>query len=299
MSTPILNELAGCFEYIKLQVTVQLQQATVLPDFKGSLLHGWFGHVLKAHDEHAYFVCYGEHDQQQPKPYMICPNADHKTDWKRGELIDFELCLFGSAVQLAPMVIQAIDAAQHIPRLGLGCQRTAFTLLSIASYTPLGLVSGVHATRLSDWLKPQDINIAIMHDSEIAVNFITPVRMKYQGQIIKQQIPNLHFLVNQILRRFVQLSRFWAVDNPELFAMLYKECMRCLPAEADMQCHCYFEDWQRYSLKQQQQLPFGGLKGQVSFYGELHALLPLFKIGELLHIGGKTTFGLGSYQLIE
>jgi hypothetical protein len=63
--------------------------------------------------------------------------------------------------------------------------------------------------------------------------------------------------------------------------------------------HYCFEDWQRDSFKEQKNLPFGGLKGQISFCAEISKTLPLLIIGEQLHIAGKTTFGLGKYQLIQ
>lgn len=295
--TATLNDLISVFRLVKLQVTLRLDQATTLPDFKGALWHGWFGHVLKGHDEYIYHVCYGEHDQQQPKPYLICPNNDHKTDWKKGELIDFELCLFGSAVQLAPQIICAIESASKKSSLGLGCDRARFSVVSIASLTPWGRLAGVHICTLGEWLEKKYCSSYI--SNEIALTLMTPVRLKQQGRVIKHNPPMLSFWVNQILRRIIQISRFWIMDKPELFALAYKECERCIPIDNTVHADCYFENWQRYSLKQQKQLPFGGLKGQISFYGDINALLPIFQIGELIHIGGKTTFGLGKYQLIQ
>ncbi len=81
---PALLYLAEQFQLQRLQVCVQLQQDCTLPAFKGSMLHGWFGHALKKADEQAYFVCYGEHANRQPKPYLISPPEDHKTQWRKG-----------------------------------------------------------------------------------------------------------------------------------------------------------------------------------------------------------------------
>ncbi|OBU30191.1 CRISPR system precrRNA processing endoribonuclease RAMP protein Cas6 [Photobacterium kishitanii] len=294
--TSALSALACRFNIVKLHVTVQLQQDTTLPDFKGSMLHGWFGHALKAVDEHSFYVCYGIHAEQQPKPYMICPSLDHKTDWKKGELLDFDITLFGDVTKLAPQVVDAIKHASENKRLGFGVKRTPFKVLSIASHTPSGLKPGVYVCSLADWFNNE--HDYIVGNAEIALNFVTPVRIKHHGQVIKSPVLNHAFWANQILRRLMSLSRFWAVDDRELFDLLYRQVEQQLAVNCDMDGACYFEDWQRYSLKQKEQLPFGGLKGQLSFYGELKPLISLFKIGELLHIGGKTTFGLGKYQLI-
>jgi hypothetical protein len=86
------------------------------------------------------------------------------------------------------------------------------------------------------------------------------------------------------------------MDNKELFKNLYQE----IPVMGDYEtsAHIYFEDWQRYSHKEKSILPFGGLKGQVSYFGEVGLAKPWLMVGQRLHIGGKTTFGLGNYSLI-
>nr|WP_279162681.1 CRISPR system precrRNA processing endoribonuclease RAMP protein Cas6 [Plesiomonas shigelloides] len=291
--TPALQHVMANFKLLKLTITIQFQQDTQLPAFKGSMLHGWFGHALKAADEHAYLICYGEHENQQPKPYIICPSDDHKTEWRKGELYRFELSLFGEAIQLLDSLFAALKIGE---RLGFGPKRTPFQVLSIATQTPFGYRAGAMPSTLANMIlqpaSPQPLDIP----SELAVTFITPARFKYQGLVCKTDIPNIHFLNQQILRRLIQLTRFWVMDEPELFDDLYAYQPNAY--QQSMSCHCYFEDWQRFSLKRQEHLPFGGLKGQISFYGELAHFIPLLKVGELLHIGGKTTFGLGKYQLI-
>ena len=291
--TPALQHVMANFNLLKLTITIQLQQDTQLPAFKGSMLHGWFGHALKAADEHAYFICYGEHHNQQPKPYVICPSDDHKTQWRKGELYRFELSLFGQATQLVDSLFVALKIGEG---LGFGPQRTPFQVISIATQNPYGLQAGAAPLTLAQMILLPDTPPLIDTERELAVTFITPTRLKSQGKVCKIHIPDIHFLNQQILRRLIQLTRFWVLDEPVLFDELYtyQPAIRQLKTTN----HCYFEDWHRFSHKNQEHLPFGGLKGQVSFYGDLTNLIPVLKIGELLHIGGKTTFGLGKYQLI-
>lgn len=291
--TPAFQHLISNFNLLKLNVTIQFQQDTVLPAFKGSMLHGWFGHALKAADENAFFVCYGEHANQQPKPYIICPNGDHKTHWQKGELYSFDITLFGQATQLVDKLFIAMKLGET---LGFGTQRTPFRILSIASITPTGYKAGVQEFTLADALAIKPIDYLNEEEKEVAVTFVTPVRIKYQGNICRNTIPDLNFFVNQILRRLIQLSRFWVLDDQVLFDSIYD--YRPVIRSHQVTNHCYFEDWQRFSQKSQEFLPFGGLKGQVSFCGEINHSIPLLQIGEVLHIGGKTTFGLGKYQLI-
>jgi hypothetical protein len=284
--------LTNEFELLKLRFYVQLQEDTQLPAFKGSMLHGLLGHALKAVNEKAFFVLYGDHEQQQPKPYMVCPNEDLKTHWHKGEIYYFDIVLFGKATQISQSVVDAMVYGQ---KLGLGGRRCKYTLTSVCSVLPTKIASGIHKTTLAEWLQlaPIDFNEI---ENEIAIHFKTPIRVKSGGKIVKNKAPSLNEWVNHILRRLIQISRYWVVDNDDLFESLYDN--RPNLGDYEVTQHVYFEDWQRYSLKDRQSLPFGGLQGQVSYFGDVQAALPWLKLGQLLHLGGKTTFGLGAYQLI-
>ena len=289
---PAFEYLTQEFTLLKLRFYVQFQQDTQLPAFKGSMLHGLFGHALKAVDERAFFVLYGVHEQQQPKPYMVCPSDDLKTHWHKNELYHFDIVLFGQATQLADSVIQAI---KHGQRLGLGAKRTPYTLISLCSVLPVGLTPSIQACTLADWLGVS-ANMAGKVQREIALHCKTPIRIKSAGKIIKQQAPALNDWLNHIMRRLKQLSTYWVLDNEELFNQLYTQ--RPVLGDYEVTSHLYFEDWQRYSHKEQSALPFGGLQGQVSYFGDIQASVPWLIIGQHIQLGGKTTFGLGAYQLI-
>ncbi len=294
MNNLALYHLASNFKLLKLKVFIQLEQDTVFPAFKGSMLHGWFGHALKQADEQAFFICYGEHSAQQPKPYLICPSDDHKTHWHQGELFSFEISLFGDATKLIDPIVIALKLGE---KMGLGSMRTPFKVISISTITANGLKTGAHVLTLEHYLVNKLDEMPELNRIELALAISTPMRLKYNGQVVKKQAPPLEFWINAILRRLTQLSRFWVTDNQDLLNDLYAQRPRISHCETTS--HCYFEDWQRFSKKEQSNLPFGGLKGQVSYYGEISQALPLLILGEQLHLGGKTTFGLGKYQLIH
>lgn len=291
---PALAFLAEQFQLLRLRVCVQLQQDCTLPAFKGSMLHGWFGHALKKADEQAYFVCYGEHANRQPKPYLISPPEDHKIQWRKGELLHFELALFGSAVNLVDKLLLALKLGE---KMGFGRVHIPFQVISVSSVLPSRVCAGVETFTLAQALSHSLPAALPMADCELALHLQTPVRFKHHGRLLDRQPPELEFWLNHVLRRLKQLSQFWVCDDASLFDHLYEQ--RPQLGGYQLTSHCYFEDWQRYSMKVKSQLPFGGLKGQVSFYGEIGEALPLLVVGEQLNIGGKTTFGLGRYQLIQ
>ena len=58
-----------------------------------------------------------------------------------------------------------------------------------------------------------------------------------------------------------------------------------------------FQPLERYSNRQQRKLPLHGYVGAMTFAGQLTEFLPFLRMGEYLHIGAGTAFGLGRYGL--
>ena len=59
----------------------------------------------------------------------------------------------------------------------------------------------------------------------------------------------------------------------------------------------YWDDWSRYSGRQHTWMKFGGLLGEITYRGDLTPFLPWLALGEWMHVGGKTSFGLGRYEI--
>lgn len=285
--------LAQHFPVLRLRFTLQLQAQTTLPDFKGSMFHGWFGQAIKQHDEKLFYILCAEHDVGQPKPYAIKLTDEHKQQWQTGELLSFDLVLFAEAVHLAQRVIDALNEGA---RLGVGEYttqgRSPVKLLSVASVLPNGILPGVVTSMLRDWISPEVTDAPC----ELALHLKSPLRLKYKGNISASFLPDLYELNRQICRRLTQLTKFWLADDPTLLKEIHMSQPRL--GEYQLEHHCYFENWQRFSLKQRTKQPFGGLKGLISFYGDIAPAKPWLQIGQVLSIGGKTTFGLGHYELI-
>lgn len=56
-------------------------------------------------------------------------------------------------------------------------------------------------------------------------------------------------------------------------------------------------DWQRYSARQEETMLMGGFLGTATFEGPIAEFLPILRLGEWLHVGKGTVFGLGLYRL--
>jgi hypothetical protein len=64
-------------------------------------------------------------------------------------------------------------------------------------------------------------------------------------------------------------------------------------------CQNEWKSWSRVSGRQNKEIKMGGLTGQVTYEGHLQPYLPLLCLGELVHVGKKTVFGNGQYQIMS
>jgi CRISPR/Cas system endoribonuclease Cas6 (RAMP superfamily) len=102
-------------------------------------------------------------------------------------------------------------------------------------------------------------------------------------------------LVRAVLRRQLQWNQLsgQAAQPAEPFL---QAAMHCVLDAGQLQWH----EISRYSNTQSQKLPLDGLIGTALLTGPagaLQTLQPLLQLGELLHIGKATVFGLGCYQM--
>ena len=58
-------------------------------------------------------------------------------------------------------------------------------------------------------------------------------------------------------------------------------------------------DWERYSTRQKQKMTLGDVPGQVKYEGNLESFMQILKLGEYIHVGKGTSFGLGRYEILK
>lgn len=287
----------------------------VFQDYAGSALRGVFGHALKR------LVCVtGQSDCRICPQYRQCrfpalfeppPPHDERRRYSAiaapfvieapdamtrevGEAWSFDLVLLGPAREALPLLLLAWQQAlqrgigQPAGRAKLvGLTHREQTLLDARSqWVPRAGLDPLAA--LPMWRAP--------HAPTVQLEFLTPLRIKRAGELLRAERLQAPDLLMGILRRCAEVCELHLGTRLQAdFAGL-----KLAAQSVTMRHGLQWRDWQRYSNRQATHMPLGGLVGPVELAGEgLRHFWPLLHLAQLLHVGGKTTFGLGHYRILN
>ncbi|RMG70926.1 MAG: CRISPR system precrRNA processing endoribonuclease RAMP protein Cas6 [Nitrospirae bacterium] len=243
-----------------------------------------------------------------PRPYLIEPPLDSKTQYTPDETLSFNLLLIGKATEYLPYFIYAF---QELGNSGIGRGRGKFRLENVVD-----IASEEHQVIFdcsSGVLKPSvtlDINLqrpiaeVIEHRAfektipEVEFQFLTPTRIKYQRHLVS--VPEFHVLIRQTLRRLFLLWYFHCssgTDDVDKLKNYHRELINRALTVKTKGHSLFWNDWERYSHRQRTKMSLGGFLGEITFLDVPEIFIPFLRAGELLHIGKGTTFGLGKFVL--
>ena len=315
----------------RFNFTIQPTEEILLPDYKGAALRGGFGFAFKkatclSRDRQcgpcmlktacAYYTVFETKVPKEtaqrlrigadaPHPFVLDPPMTERQHFHPGSTISYGLTLFGSAIDKLPFFVYAFMILGE--DLGIGRGRGRFKLLTVEDdngkniYDEGNLSGGFAVYSAQDILESAGTG-----DQLLTIKFKTPVRMKTAwqrdlGPGLLTSVTNddaFYLMLKLLYHRAFVLAQLYG-DNP--VPQVYNS--RDLPLQSGevklQESRTHWLDWTRYSTRQKQEMQLGGMLGTVSFSGKTGKYLPLFKLGEYLHIGKGSTFGLGKYQLIE
>ena len=128
--------------------------------------------------------------------------------------------------------------------------------------------------------------------STLRLSFLTPTRLKFDGNLSPK--PEFHILIRNLLRRISLLSYFHCGEELNLdFKGIIEEAKGVRVRQENLK----WLDWERYSNRQETKMKMGGFVGEVAFEGDLELFIPFLILGEHVHVGKGTSFGLGKYLL--
>lgn len=263
--------------------------------FPGALLHSGLGMMLARHAPEVFASFIGGEDPPsvaeatRPKPWWMLPPLDSRMVYAPGD--DLVTDLYFANPQRGWEQICA-EALQALGEVGMGSARCRF---SVVRYE---LVHWDASTP-----QPSDgITLSQMFSSltraespkHIGLQLITPLRVKSEGGLLRSA-PVATVLVKRVLARAAMLAGVRVSDLPGAVEAQH-EAASLILSEQDL----YWDDLSRYSARQQAEVPMGGLTGWLRYKAtaDVRMAWAWLAIGEWLHVGTKTTFGLGAYRIL-
>jgi len=291
--------------------TVRVLEPLRLPSFAGSLLRGSFGRSLRqlscmTHMENCqdcplltncpytqiFEIPPPEcHSLQKfsavPNPYSIEPPQGGTRVLDTGDEFCFSMVLIGQALSHLPLIILAWERALA---QGLNKSRSRCQLVSVhceGDKEAIYLAGGKVRPH-----QPVASPLPTMEDTAV-LEFTTPLRLQRHGRNVGLRELDARTLLIALARRYQLLCDTQMRLPPQLDFAALDEAAQHIDLKAEMR----WRDWQRYSGRQKQAMPLGGLIGRINLSGNLAPFISLLSAGQWLHVGKETVFGLGHYLL--
>ena len=231
-----------------------------------------------------------------PHPFVFHLDMRDRRAYCMGDVFSFTFTLIGKGIANLPYFICAIE---EMGKNGLGRNREKMELLDVSFLSSRGEESLCYEGKkkqLNTDFRPEtirDLNRAGGGCRTLTIELTTPLRLVYGGRLVRSL--ELHMLVRNLLRRVSAVSSFHCECPVELD---FKELIARAESIETVSSKLSWYDWKRYSSRQQKFMYMGGLIGKMKLQGaELEELLPLLKIGAVIHAGKGTSFGLGGYRI--
>jgi len=305
--------------FYKYRVVIRPKKELILPQYKGSLLRGLFGHALKKvicpqrafscddcevrcacaysllmatpiPEDHPHAGKY----RYPPRPYVIEPPLTEERYFNPRSLLSFEIVLIGVANEYLPYFIHAF--------LEMG-RRSAngnmFEVLSVVTLDLEGKEVALVFSRDDKSIRApgRKIEYHLFLGKEagsdtVTIVLETPLRIK-EDERLSRTAP-FYLLVERLSERAFLLSHFYcgaAMGN-------FKEFAQDAGKVETVESLVRWVDWERYSSRQKTRMRLGGIVGSITYRGDFRKYLPLLHLGEHIHVGKAATFGLGKYRVV-
>lgn len=233
-----------------------------------------------------------------PHPFVIEPPAQGGSV-EPGTAFSFGFTLIGRGVDFLPYLVYTF---QKMGERGLGRGRGQFEVQRVVDrlheHAPI-IYSGADGVLHNDFHRAgfdQFAEAARLRASErrVTLHLRTPLRLRFERRLVDRL--EFHVLMRNVLRRISLLSQFHCGENLNVdYQGFIQQAQEVEVVEDGTQ----WWDWERYSARQGGKMKLGGLVGHITFEGDLEPFWPFLLMGEVIHVGKGTSFGLGKYIITE
>jgi len=219
-------------------------------------------------------------DRERFHPYII-----REID-KSSDSIVIEFIFLGIISHHMDKVIYSIIDMSKFPLIVEG-KRVPFFVESILDqydqliYNHQGQV--INRSTVQQYVEPTKTS------SHIRLSFDTPLRVKYENRFMRDF--RLEPMLLSLYRRVDYLNKHFNESAIALGEYLYNEHIRVVKPSFK-----WVENF-RKSFARDQKMSLGGLVGSVELKDVDENTYQLLKLGELVHVGKQTSFGLGKYSV--
>lgn len=299
--------------YVKLHFKMMFQDDERLPVNKVSALRGGMGEMLLRANcirDRQCGVCDFEEEcmvrrtmyskfKQRPEyvkeggesiGYVLeCEN--YHTYFRKGDLLEFQLLLFGNTIVYLNLFLQAFYA---LGQQGIGAEHAKFQVVSVTNTKKKELLSvgciymgNYTVQHVSDYV---DFRLKQFgkKKAEGRMIFKTPLTLKYRGEFLQEF--EMHALLESVKRRIYMMACYEGIQT-DFFEEPSGEVPEILCQEHR------FVQVKRYSSRHENFMLLKGIEGSIQTNGFPEDILYLLLAGELIHIGKNTSFGFGRYQI--
>lgn len=312
------------FRFAQFQFVLKAQENIRLPAYKGSTFRGAFGHafkrvvcvnrekicescLLKGKCVYSYiFETPPPSDTLKmrkypfaPHPFVITPPLEEKKEYRQDERLGFELTLIGKAIDFLPYFIYTFD---ELGRMGIGKGKGKYQLEEVKTIN-IGerletiycgkdkILKNAYKMMTIETLQPVSL-LTSPSTSTLNLVFLTPTRLKFDGKL--SPTLEFHILFRNLLRRISLLTYFHCGEELALdFKGLIEKSKDVKVRKENLSWY----DWERYSNRQETKMKMGGFIGSVTFEGDFGPFIQFLLLGEQIHVGKGTSFGLGKYKI--
>jgi hypothetical protein len=215
---------------------------------------------------------------------------------REGDVLDMEILLIGRACDYLPYVVLTVE------RMGdskPGVQRGfwPFTLESVVQDFPVKAARELYSSADGSLAEPAPPGPARFQkparSCDMVLQVVTPVHIKRAGRSIRRA-PSLKALLTVLLRRIASLAAAHT-DLPHIDG--YRELLAAAEGVRHRSRGIRTASWTRHSSRQVSGVPMSGIMGEITYFEVPPEIVPWLKLGEVLHVGKGTGFGLGRYRI--
>ncbi len=235
----------------------------------------------------------------KPRPFII-KYPMIKDLYSKGEIIEFDIHLFGYLNNFIPFII---ESWRYLQEEGIGANRGEFLLDAVWMSNEIRGVSERVFHYEDNKINNRSINV-ISNDikvckkkfegkNKINLLFETPILLKYQSNYVKKI--EFSILIKNIFRRLSSLSCFYGEEQLDIDFKTYIAESENINIENDQTKWIH---WKRLSNRQSRKIDMYGLTGEITYTGDIDRFLEYLIWGQYTNVGKNTAFAQGAYRVL-